>query len=88
MGHNDHMFEDDEALAILVEAKAVEICPRHNDVWIRVGDVDAERRAYAIATNWQKSGKIIGEREDIMESLKDVLDQAADGECPECDGSA
>lgn len=87
MGHNDHMFEDDEALAILIEAKAVEICSRHNDVWIRVGDVGAERRAYAIATLRLKSGKIIREREDIIESVKEVLDQAADGECPECGGS-
>ena len=49
--------------------------------------VDAERRAYAVAINRFKAGKLEGEREEILDAIKEVLDQAADGECPECGGS-
>lgn len=75
---------EEAAIAALLEAKAIEYCPAHGDVWMRLGDEDAESRAYAIATNRWKSGDLICEREELMDAIKEVLDQAADDECPEC----
>ena len=73
------------ARAALAKANAIEVCQFHKHVTIRVGDDDAERHAYALATNVLKSdGTIEFMREDVLEAIKDELDQAADGECPVC----
>lgn len=68
----------------LAKANAIEICQFHSDVTIRVGDENAERHAYALATTIAKSDGTMWMREDLMESIKDQLDMAADGECPQC----
>jgi hypothetical protein len=68
----------------LAKAKAIEVCPAHPDVTIRLGDYDAERHAYALATTILKSDGTMWMREDVMPAIKDKLDQAADGECPLC----
>lgn len=65
-------------------AKAIEVCSRHPEVTIRVGDDDAERHAYAIATNILKRDDGMDMREDVLEAIKDELVMAAEGECPEC----
>jgi hypothetical protein len=85
MSVNDYAMDlEDAAMSAALRAKAVRFCPAHNDVWIRVGDPEAERRAYAIATNMIKTGDPVSDREDLMAAVKDALDQAADGECPAC----
>ena len=68
----------------LAKTQAIEACPRHSDVIIRVGAPDAERHAYALATILLKSDGTMWMREDVMSAIKDELDAAADGECPEC----
>ena len=68
----------------LAKAKAITVCPFHSGVTIRVGDPDAERHAYALATTILKSDGTMWMREDLMPAIKDQLDMAADGECPEC----
>lgn len=65
-------------------AKAIEVCRFHPDVTIRVGDPDAERHAYALATTILKSDGTMWMREDLMPAIKDVLELASDGECPRC----
>ena len=75
---------EDAAMSAVLRAKAVRICPVHSDVWIRVGDTEAERHAYAIATNMWKADEPVSDREDLLQAVKDALDQAADGECPAC----
>jgi hypothetical protein len=82
MGYNDHDFEA-AYVQICIRAEAVEGCRYHADSLIRLFDDDAERRAYAIATNEWKAGNLVGEREEIMEAVKQVLDSAED-ECPSC----
>jgi hypothetical protein len=80
-------YHDDVELAArsaLAKAKAIEVCQFHTDVTIRVGDEDAERHAYALATTLTKSDGTMWMREDLMEAIKDQLDMAADGECPQC----
>jgi hypothetical protein len=72
------------ARAALAKAKAIEVCPFHSDVTIRVGNDDAERHAYALATTTLKSNGTMWLREEVMPAIKDQLDMAADGECPEC----
>ncbi|TGD93717.1 hypothetical protein [Methylobacterium nonmethylotrophicum] len=48
------------------------------------GDPDADRHAYALATNsWKAQGKVL-DREDVVDAVKSVFDMAADGECPQC----
>lgn len=68
----------------LVKAGAIEGCPIYPGVTIRTGDKDAERHAYALATTILKSDGTIWMREELMSAIKDELDIAADGECPQC----
>ena len=70
----------------LAKAKAIKACQFHSQVTIRVGDTDAERHAYALATTILKSDGTSWMREDLMPAIKQELDDAADGECPECGG--
>jgi len=83
MGVNDHCPTDEDYIAIAIQAGAVQYCPRHSGVFIRLFDDDAENRAYAIATNKWKRKELFGDREEIMDGIKLVFDSAAD-ECPEC----
>ena len=85
MSINDY-YDDIEGAAryALGRAKAIETCPRHPDVTIRLGDHDAERHAYAIATTLMKSDGTMWMRDDMLPEIKNQLDMAADGECPEC----
>lgn len=87
MSINEYVMEiEGIAREALFKTKALDYCQRH-DVTIRVGDDDAERHAYALATNvLKKDGTVAYMREDVMEAIKDELDQAADGECPSCGG--
>ena len=80
--YNDNL--EGAARHALFQAKAVEICPRHEDVLIRLGDDSAERHAYALATTILKSDGTMWMREDLMPAIKNELDMAADGECPSC----
>lgn len=87
MSIND-LVDDLDALAVraAVEAKAVEPCRFHKDVLIYRGDRDADSRAYALATNaWKADGQVF-DRSEVMDAVKDVFDQAADGTCPTCGG--
>lgn len=84
MGHNDHMMTEDDLAGICIEAGALKVCPAHPHVVVNQGDPEAERRAYAIATNRWKAGGLIEDRPDVMEGIKHALEMAAD-ECPECE---
>jgi len=75
---------EDAAIAAALRAGAVRLCARHHDVWIRVGDPEAEKRAYAIATNMWKADDPVSDREDLMDAVKNVLEMAAEDECPTC----
>ncbi|TGD42243.1 hypothetical protein EEB11_14855 [Pseudotabrizicola sediminis] len=85
MSINDYV-DDLEGAARFAAAKAgaIEICAAHSDVTIRVGDADAERHAYALATTILKRDGTAWMREDLMPAIADLLDMAADGECPQC----
>lgn len=75
---------EDVARVALLESGAVEVCSFHPDVTVRIGDDDAERRAYAIATNLLKREGEYWMREDVMPAIADQLVWAADDECPQC----
>lgn len=85
MSINDLADElDGLTLRAALEAKAVQPCHFHTDVLIYHGDIDADRHAYALATNmWKADGRIF-ERAEVMDAVKDVFISAADGECPQC----
>lgn len=81
-------YQDDlEAAAFeaLRRAKAIEVCPFHSDVVIRLGDDDAERHAYALATTILKREGEMWKREDLMPAIQDLLGAAADGVCAVCE---
>ena len=84
----NNYVDDIEAIAqtALAQTKALKVCPFHKEVTIRIGDTDAERHAYAIATNMMKKEDTLWMRDDVLESIKYELDMAADGECPRCGG--
>ena len=85
MSINDYYDKvDDAARYALGKAKAIEACRFHPQVTIRLGNRDAENHAYAIATNVLKSDGTMWMRDDIRPAIKDILEMAADGECPEC----
>ncbi len=65
---------------------AIEVCKQHPDVTISVGNLDAERHAYAIATQTLKRDGTMWMREDVMSAVKHELDMAADDGCPVCGG--
>lgn len=75
---------DTIARQALLEAKALVPCPVHRDTMIRRGDDEAERRAYAFATNMLKRHGEVEWRSDLMAAVHQELVMAADGECPEC----
>ena len=74
---------EDAARYAVTTAKAVNYCGRH-DVLIRRGDDDAERHAYALATTILKRKGEFWKIDDLKPAIRDELDMAADGECPEC----
>ncbi len=85
MSINQHVMEmEDAARSAVLQVKAVEPCPIHRHVLIRIGDHNAERHAYARATTMLKRDGTMFKREDLMAAIKNELDMAADGECPEC----
>ena len=77
-------YVNDDALGIAIEAGAVKVCRFHNEVTINQGDEEANRRAYAIATNKIKRGEMDYERKDLLDAVKDAIDMSAD-ECPVCE---
>ena len=85
MSINDYVDTVENAARFaLARAKAIEVCPRHHDVTIRIGDPDAERHAYALATAIMKSDGTLWMRDDVLPAIKYELEMAADGECPLC----
>ncbi|MFH1795129.1 MAG: hypothetical protein ABIK36_16225 [Pseudomonadota bacterium] len=85
MSINDYVDDlEGAARYALAKAGAIEVCQFHSDVTIRIGDEDAERHAYALATTILKSDGTMWMREDLMPVIADQLIQAADGECPQC----
>lgn len=69
-----------------IEAGAIIKCDICHSNYIRAFDDDAERQAYARATNEWKSGSrgFRGmEREEVMEAVKSALEDA-NLECPSC----
>jgi hypothetical protein len=75
---------EDAARYALAKAKAIQTCPFHSHVTIRVGNDDAERHAYALATTILKKDGTTWMREDVMEAIKVELEMAADRDCPQC----
>jgi hypothetical protein len=67
----------------LVKAGAVEICPRHSDVIIRVGSEVKERHALALALSHLPTTGPEWREEDVVLAMKDDLERGA-GECPIC----
>ena len=74
---------EDAARRAVFQAGAVRTCKFHNDAVILIGDPDAEKRAYAIATNELKRHDEMVIREDVMAAVKHELDMA-EGECHQC----
>jgi hypothetical protein len=75
---------EDAARSALLETQAIVGCPVHKDVIIRVGDEDAERHAYALATSRINRSGSAWKREDLVLAIEEDLSMVADGECPEC----
>ncbi len=82
----NELTDDLEAAArsALIKSGAIKPCPFHSDVMIRIDSYDAERHAYAIATNALKADGTTWLREELMPAIKQELNMAADGECPQC----
>lgn len=84
MGWNDHMPDAGEFAAIAIEAGAISPCPLHDDIMLDQCDDEANRRAYAIATNRWKADELFGARENIMEGIKAAISDSA-FDCPRCE---
>jgi hypothetical protein len=76
MGWNDHMPTEDDFAAVAIEAGAIEVCRFHTSVTVNKGDPEANKRAYAIATNKWKVGGLLGDREEIMDGIKNAIEMA------------
>ena len=75
---------EDAARYAVLKSGAVNVCPRHNEIMVRVGDPDAENKSYAIATNELKKSNMTFLREEVLAAIKHELEMAADYDCPVC----
>lgn len=82
--HDYYDSVEDAAWFALGKTGALSVCPRHETVTIRNYNDDAERHAYALATTLLKKDGTMFMREDVLPAIKDLLDMAAEEECPEC----
>jgi hypothetical protein len=73
----------EQAIVAAVEAGALSRCDAHEEVLLHQSDDEAEKHAYALGTNMHKKGEVDGTRQEFMDSIKSVLEEAAD-ECPFC----
>lgn len=71
------------AQEIAVQAGAIEECEHHPGTFNARDDTDAEKQAYAIATNKIKSGEISCTREELMDAIKSAISDAGE-ECYSC----
>ena len=71
------------ATAVLLETGALEQCDLHEHVLIDQFDEDAQKCAYAIATNRIESGEIDADRSEFMDVIKEVITDCGD-ECYDC----
>jgi hypothetical protein len=71
------------AMQAAIEAGALKTCAVHDYVTIRTEDPDAERLAFAIGTNIWKTRMLGPTRDELMDAIKDAIEQGAD-ECPKC----
>jgi hypothetical protein len=55
--------------------------PGHSDWLLDQGDDEANRLAYAIATNRWENGEIDGEREEFLDAVRHVI-KSAPYDCP------
>lgn len=71
------------AQEIAVQAGAIEECEYHPGTFITRDDTDAEKKAYAIATNKIKNGEISCKREELLDAIKSAIGDAGE-ECYSC----
>lgn len=65
-------------------ARAIVPCEGCHSYDVSAGDSDAERQAYALATEAWKRGEFGGSlREEVMDAMRDVLSDA-NISCPSC----
>lgn len=74
------------AQTIAEQAGAIEECRRHPGTFISQEDPEAEKMAYAIATNKLKEGGIDCNRDELMSAVKAAIDDAGI-ECYSCEKS-
>jgi len=66
------------------QSGAIVRCPRCRSYDIKAGDEDADRKAYATATNAWKAGKFgLSDLNEVSALMKSVLTDA-NHECPSC----
>jgi hypothetical protein len=75
-----------QAIEIALQAKALKECsfPGHSDWVLDQGDDEANRLAFAIATNRWENGEIDGDREEFLDAIKHAI-KGAPYDCPRCD---
>jgi hypothetical protein len=82
---------EEDARAALLDTGAIRACGHHK-VTIRIGNSEAERRARTLAANALTEDGTVFSPEKLASYIESVLQQSADGECPECaklqDGNA
>ena len=68
----------------LIQAKAIKVCERHDDILIHQGDDRAENVALNLACVWIKDRVAQLDSGDVRDSIKRLLSNATKGECPKC----
>lgn len=73
----------DGADGVFLETGALEQCPDHPEIFVRVGDAGREQHAYALAEA-RLSHLPADERQTAKDSMAASLARAADRHCPLC----
>jgi hypothetical protein len=76
----------DGAHGVFQETGALEQCSMHPAIFVRVGDAESERRAYALAEA-RLSHLPADERQAAKDSMAEALASTVDRRCPLCEAA-
>jgi len=71
------------AKGVLIKAGALAECETHKGTFVDEGDPEAVSQAYATANDMVKAKEVDATRDEFMEAIKTVLEEAGE-ECPLC----
>ncbi len=83
MGQANKEELEKTAMDVLIKAGALAECETHKGTFFDDGDPEAVSKAYATASDMVKAKDVDATRDEFMDAIKSVLENAGE-ECPHC----